>query len=545
MNGDIPDLVPARMVNEFVYCPRLFYLEWVESLFAANADTAEGDWQHRAVDRVQGNVAAPEWSDGPRRATSVKLSSERRGLIGVIDVLETDGDEVVPVDTKKGSPPTHAPAWGPEMVQLCVQAIMLRDNGYRCSRGEIYFAETRERRMVEFDEDLVAGTLRVLEELRTVAAQPTPPPPLVDSSKCPRCSLVGICLPDELNALEDRTSRPPRRLMPRDEATQPMYVTEQGARVGVRDGRVKVTKGDDVVAEARLIDVSQINLLGNAQISAQALRTFFRREIPVMWFSYGGWFSGVAEGLPGKNVELRRRQAAIAYQAGLPIAREMVVGKIKNARTLLMRNAKPRPDSAIHDLKLLAGRAATAESVESLLGFEGAAARSYFGQFSAMLRADLGFDFSKRSRRPPLDPTNALLSFVYGLLVKDLTATVLGVGLDPYLGVYHKPRFGRPAMALDVAEEFRPLVADSTVITLINNGEIRRSDFTIRHLGVALNSRGRRAVIRAYERRLNSEVTHPTFGYKITYRRALEVQSRLLAAHLMREVDGYTAMVTR
>jgi CRISPR-associated protein Cas1 len=270
----------------------------------------------------------------------------------------------------------------------------------------------------------------------------------------------------------------------------------------------------------------------------------------VCWFSYGGWFSGIAEGLPAKHIELRRRQFAIAGQGGLPIASKMIEGKVRNSRTLIMRNARERPDAVIGMLKELAFKAGRASSIESLLGIEGAAARLYFQSFPTMLRDDKrlpgeGFDFEGRNRRPPKDAVNCLLSFLYGLLVKDCTTTLFTVGFDPYLGMYHRPRFGRPALALDLAEEFRPLIAESVVVNLINNGEVKGTDFVVRAGGVALSPGGRKAVLMAYERRLDHEVTHPTFGYKVTYRRVLEVQSRLLGAHLLGEVPDYVAFVTR
>jgi len=541
----VPELVPARMVNEFCYCPRLFYLEWVQARFEHNDDTAEGSFRHRAVDRVEGRVPPPGEADDLRRATSVTVGSERMGLIAIIDVLEGTDGAVVPVDIKKGHPPQHGPAWEPELVQLCVQGLLLREQGYRCAEGIISYAETRERRTVAFDEELVARTTAYLEELRSVAEQDEPPPPLVDSPKCPRCSLVGICLPDETNVLAERSSRPPRRLVPRDSAARPLYVTEQGASIGLREGRVEVSKKGEALGAALFIDVSQINVTGNVQVSTQLLRACFRQEIPVLWFSYGGWFSGMAEGLPSKHVELRRRQVGIAQQAGLPVARALVEGKIRNARTLLRRNSRNREDATLASLKNLAEAACVAPNLGSLLGTEGAAARLYFGRFATMLRADLGFDFEGRNRRPPRDPVNCLLSYLYSLLVKDLTAVAYGVGFDPYIGFFHRPRFGRPALALDLAEEFRPLIADSVVVNVINNGEVSLSSFLVRAGGVSLTADGRRAVIAAYERRLDVEVTHPKFGYRVTYRRVLEVQARLLGAYLLREVPDYVPFMTR
>jgi CRISPR-associated protein Cas1 len=224
-----------------------------------------------------------------------------------------------------------------------------------------------------------------------------------------------------------------------------------------------------------------------------------------------------------------------------------VEGKIRNSRTFLRRNARVEVSVQIAQLKGLADKAATAATTNSLLGIEGTAARIYFSQFAAMLRVDsLGtFDFTGRNRRPPRDPVNCLLSFAYSLLVRDLTATMFGVGLDPYLGVYHRPRFGRPALALDLAEEFRPLIAESAVVNAINNGEVTLRDFMIRAQGVALTQNGRTAMIRAHERRLDHEITHPVYGYRITYRRVLEVQARMLAAHFLGEIPKYVPFVTR
>ena len=482
------------MINEFEYCPRLFYLEWVQSRFEHNQDTMEGIYVHRAVDAGGGRMG--EADDPPfRKARSVELSSQRLGLIAKADIIEQRDGKVVPVEVKRGRPPKHGPAWMPEKVQLCIIGLLLRDNGYQCSEGEIYFAETRRRATIPFDDALVAHTLRLVEELRAAAASPSAPPPLVDSPKCPRCSVVGICLPDETNLHSGRSASAPRRLTPRDSAARPLYVTEQGARVGIRSGRVVVTKDREELQQLRLIDVSQIALYGNVQVSSQMMRAAFREEIPVCWFSYGGWFQGIAEGLPSKHVELRRRQVAIAAQAGLPIAQSMIEGKLRNSRTFLRRNARSDVKKVLDQLKSLAEAVGGSESIESLIGMEGTGARLYFSKFSSMIREQSlqPFDFNGRNRRPPRDPVNCLLSYSYALLTKDLTAVAIAVGFDPYLGVLHRPRFGRPALALDLAEEFRPLVAESVVINVINNGEIGERDFQVRAGGVVSHP-GRQAV---------------------------------------------------
>ena len=535
------------MVNEFEYCPRLFYLEWVQSRFEDNPDTVEGRYVHRNVDAGGGRIDDSDEDSPVRKAKSVTISSEDLGIIAKADIIEGKGNKVIPVEVKRGRPPKHGPAWSPELVQICAIGLILQDNGYDCSEGQIFFAESRERVKVPFDEKLVRQTLNVLRDLKEVAGSPDPPPPLVDSPKCPRCSLVGICLPDETNLLADRSDVPPRRLTPRDSAARPLYVTEQGTRIGVRKGRVTVSQQKEVLQEVRLIDVSQVSIYGNVQISSQAMRAMFDQQVPVCWFSYGGWFQGIAHGLPSKHVDLRRRQVAIAAQAGLPIAQKMIEGKIRNSRTLLRRNSRSEVKPILEQLKATADQTAEVDTVESLLGVEGAAARLYFSRFSAMLKDDLLgiFDFQGRNRRPPRDPINCLLSYGYSLLTKDLTAVALAVGFDPYLGVFHKPRFGRPALALDLAEEFRPLIADSVVINVINNGEIQENGFIVRAQGVALTQQGRRSFIAAYERRLDQEATHPVYEYKITYRRVLEVQARMLGAYLLGEIPEYVPFMTR
>lgn len=555
---DVPALVPARMVNEFTYCPRLFYLEWVQSQFAESADTVDGDYQHRIVDRERGLAPGPEAAEDLKQARSLLVSAQELGLIGRIDLLEGRQGSVVPVDVKRGAPESGPErVWEPERRQVAVQALMLREAGYDVPHAELYFAQTRQRVAVELTDDLLAGTLTAVAQMRAVATSEVPPDPLVDSPKCPRCSLVGICLPDEHNLLRSRSDRRPRRLRPSDDEARPLYVTEPGASISVRSGRMEVHGRPDRDhqtrpqrrASVRLIDVSQVCVFGNVQVSTQALRECFAREVPVLYFSGGGWLQGVSEGLPSKHVQLRMRQLALAGSGGVRAARVMVSAKIRNARVLLRRNSRSDVADVCSALLALSDSAQQAESVSTLLGLEGAAARSYFSALPGMLREDAAlpgtFDFAGRNRRPPKDPVNCLLSFVYALIVKDLVAVCRGIGLDPYVGVYHRPRFGRPALALDLAEEFRPLIGDSTVLTLINNGEVRASDFLTRAGGVALTSDGRKAVLAAYERRLDVEVTHPIYGYRISYRRVLEVQARVLAAWMLGEIDDYVAFTTR
>lgn len=548
-NGDRElDLLPAAMVRKYAYCPRLFHLEWVQREWADTEDTVLGETVHRRVDEPAGSLPEPAELDPDDRiaARAVLLSAPRLGLIAKLDLLEGANGKVRPVDYKKGAPGPDGP-WEPERVQLCAQGLVLRENGYECDEGVLYYAEPRARYVVPFDEVLVDRTRAFLEEMRGVASDPVPPPPLVDSPKCPRCALVGICLPDETNLLREAPLTEVRRLVPARDDAGPVYVLEQGATVGKEGERLVVRPREGDPVAIRLIDVSHVALYGNVQISAQAIRMLADREIPIFHHTYGGWLAALTTGLPHRNVELRVRQVRVTDDADerLRVARAIVVAKIRNQRVLLRRNGGERTRRAVDELARLAAAATRAASADLLLGIEGLAARAYFGSFGSLLREEMGFRFEYRNRRPPTDPINALLSFLYSLLVKECVYALLAVGLDPHVGFYHRLHYGRPSLALDLAEEFRPLVADSVVLTLVNNNMLSEGDFVRRGPACALTQEGRRRAIEALENRLDALIRHPVFGYSVSYRRTLALQARLLARWVAGELPRYRPLTTR
>ncbi len=574
--GEPPALVPARMINEILYCERLMYLEWAQHEFADNEFTVEGRAVHRRADRPrplaarerpEGDASDTEDVDEPRpyEARSVWLSSERYGITGKLDIVDVSGGSVIPVEYKRGKKPNVPEgAYLPERAQLCAQVLLLRDNGHVCESAEIYFAGDRRRVPIDIDAALIDTTLRAVRRAKQLAAAGELPPPLVDSPKCNGCSLVGICLPDEVNLLNELRSEgqgdakaprgtnddvePLRRLHPARDDRVPLYVQDHRGKISLDGEVLRVFVKDKEPVEARLSNTSQVCVLGNAQITTPALRRLLDRGIPVGFFSYAGWFVGRATGHDSKNVELRIAQyrAATDPATCLRLARGFVVSKILNCRTLLRRNHDSAPPVVLFKLTELSRLAVDATSLEQLLGFEGTAARFYFSELTGMLNeSSHAFDLKARNRRPPRDPINALLSFCYALLTKDFALTLAAVGLDPLIGFYHQPRFGRPSLALDLMEEFRPLVGDSVVLSAINTGVIRPDDFVRSTGAVALKSAGRRRLIAAYERRMDQLVSHPVFGYRISYRRVLEVQARLLGRVLLGELDEYPPFRTR
>lgn len=594
-----PDLVPARMINELIYCERLAYLEWAQGEFQDNVYTVDGRIVHRRADARGGRMPddddEPADEPPPFTARSVMLASERLGIIAKIDVVEGANGEVVPVEYKRGAAPgVPGGAYLPERAQVCAHVLLLREHGYRCPRGEIYFAGDRQRVPIEVDDWLIDETLGAVRRLRELTATGEIPPPLEDSPKCRGCSLAGVCLPDEvalLRALEggpidlernepkqmsfefapdlvgpmqadpwglDATdpseraapAREVRRLLPPRDEGMPLYVQTQGARVSV-DGeclRVEGVAGAAPVV-ARLAHTSHVALFGNVQITTQAIGALLDRDIPIVFLSQSGWYRGRTIAHGSKNIELRVAQHRTADRPDLAtaLARTFVAAKIRNQRTMLRRNHASADPVVLNELEGLAKKAERAESVASLLGLEGTAARYYFGAFTGMLKgvAADAFDLDGRNRRPPRDPINAMLSLAYALLTKDCVLAVGAVGMDPLLGFLHQPRYGRPALALDLMEEMRPILADSVVITAVNTQVIGDGDFVHARTGCALTDAGRRRFIEAYERRMDQLVTHPLFGYRISYRRVLEVQARLLSRVLLGEVPSYPAFRTR
>jgi CRISPR-associated endonuclease Cas1/CRISPR-associated protein Cas4 len=548
-------LLPARMVNEYVYCPRLAFLEWVDGEWANSGDTEEGRRAHVRVDSGGGKLPAPEETDAKPDfvARAVTLASETLGIIAKMDLIEGEDGSVTPVDTKKGKRPHVAEgAYDPERVQVCAQALILEDAGYRVADGAIWYVGSRERVRIALDEPLRAKTREAISNLRLAAAAGRLPPPLVDSPKCTKCSLAGICLPDEVAFF--RRGLAPRPLNPSADTSLPLYVQEPGARVG-KSGETLVIEAEAGKTEVAIGDVSELVLHGPISLTTPAIGALLREEIPVTWASSGGWVLGHTVSTGHRNVAIRIEQfrAAFDERRCLAFARSLVAAKIRNSRVFLRRNFKAgdeaERDAALDALSRLADRAAHATTDNELLGFEGEAAARYFRllptMFGEAAREFPEFSFEKRTRRPPADPVNAMLSFAYAMLTRTWLTVLSAVGFDPYLGFYHQPRFGRPALALDMMEPFRPILADSTVIQVINNGEVKADGFVAAGPAVNLKPHARRAFIAAYERRLEQEVTHPVFGYRVSMRRLLEVQARLLARHLSGEIEDYPHYLVR
>jgi CRISPR-associated protein Cas1 len=351
-----------------------------------------------------------------------------------------------------------------------------------------------------------------------------------------------------------------------------LYLTRPGSTVRKTGEALKVyIPADEEHEEAArkvtlpLHKITQVVVAGNITLTTPVLQTLLQRNVGVTYLTSHGRFLGRLGPPLSKNGRLRMAQHEAHHDPvrRMELARACVAGKLRNQRVLLMRYQRKLEKSALQDaIDILERCEQNAQAVEpdlqpppdpsrpqaestwgTLLGYEGTGGAAYFRVFGQLLRE--GWDFPGRKRRPPTDPVNALLSFAYTLLYHQTLSAVQTVGLDPYVGFLHGSQYGKPALALDLMEELRPVIADSVVLTLTNKRILDHEDFEEELGAYRLTDSGRRAFYRQWEKRLDTEIRHPTFGYTVTYRRALVLQARLVVRWLQDEIPAYPPFTVR
>lgn len=329
-----------------------------------------------------------------------------------------------------------------------------------------------------------------------------------------------------------------------------LYIIQEDVFIGKTDERLNVKAKNQILQDVPLIKLDGIVVLGRATISPAAIAELLQRKIPLTFLTETGKYLGKLEPELTKNIFVRAAQWKAAGESpqSLHLVRGFVRGKLKNYRNSLSRTQRERPELNLQPAMTQIVNAIApidkTDTINSLRGLEGAGSAAYFGAFNQLIRAE-GFSFEARRRRPPTDRVNALLSFGYSLLRHDIQSAVNIVGLDPYLGFLHFQHYGRPSLALDLMEEFRPLVVDAVVLRALNQRILAPADFTTEPLSnaVRLSQDGCREFLRLYAQKKQSEFKHPVLGRKCTYQEAFEIQARLLAKYLMGEIDKYPPLV--
>ncbi|WGV28615.1 type I-D CRISPR-associated endonuclease Cas1d [Halotia branconii] len=331
-----------------------------------------------------------------------------------------------------------------------------------------------------------------------------------------------------------------------------VYVTQDDAFVGKIDERLHVKFDKKTILDVPLIKIDGVVILGRATISPAAISELLERHIPLTFLTNNGCYLGTLQPEVTKNIFVRKAQwQAIGESAqAIHLVQGFVRGKLKNYRNFLIRRQRENSnlDLSVNVTRLEQAIAPieTTKNINSLRGLEGAGSAAYFACFNQLIRTT-EFSFNNRVRRPPTDPVNSLLSFGYSLLRHDIQGAVNIAGFDPYLGYLHCERYGRPSLALDLMEEFRPLIVDAVVLSTLNKQLLTPIDFLTEPLSgaVSLTPEGRKRFLQQYAQKKQSEFKHPVLGRKCSYQEAFELQARLLAKYLMGETEKYPPLVLK
>jgi CRISPR-associated protein Cas1 len=524
---DVDEPLPISLVCHHVFCPRRAWLE----VHGERTDTAQ--MAHGVAAHEQ---AHDEASSRRRRMHAVEVRSEQIGVVGRCDTVEVDDAGALTLVEHKATPVRRsARVTDAQRVQLALQALCLREAGHRVDAASIYFSTLRRRVAVQLDDELFDRARAHVSATRKVVNGSMPPAPLEDDPRCGSCSHVGVCLPDE-----HRERASARRIGVADPTGHVLHLASPGSRASLSRGQIAIRAPDQDPVKVPLGHVSGVVAHSNVDLSSALVRELLERGLPIVWCTWSGRVVGWATGADGPNGDARAFQHRLAESLSLQAARAMIAAKIRNQASLLRRHLSPQREV----LRSLARQASAAPDIASLLGVEGRAAALYFPALSAALTPDWA-RIERRTARPARDEVNAALNVAYSLLLADVLRAVVACGLDPHGGVLHSPIRNKPALALDLMEEMRAPVADSAVLWAINNGELRERDFRRDLDAFRMTPRGRRALIAAYERRATTEFRHPHFGYRVTWRRAMEVQARMFLALVMGEASSYRPVELR
>lgn len=516
-------------LHALAYCERLFYLEEVEEIRVADAAVYAGRRLHEELAADEGEIV------------SLVLESESLGLRGKVDCLRRRDGRLIPYEHKRGRSAkgdTDPQAWPSDRLQVCAYTMLLEEHtGTPVEEARIRYHADNATVRVSVDEQARADVRIAVARARELS-QSVERPPVADNDRlCLRCSLAPVCLPEEERLAKDEDWEPVR-LFPPDRERRTVHVSTQGARIG-RSGETLTVTGTDGQKQAFPVrEVGELVIHGHAQISTQAIHLCASQEVGVHWFTRGGnYVSGLVSSV--SPVRRRIRQFEALRDPGLlfRLGRRLVLARASSQLGFLLRASRSKDrkvlgiDSAVQGLRNALRAASHVEGIDSLRGHEGDAGRHYFSGFPGLLRDDLDdrLRFNGRSRRPPRDPINALLSFGYALLYRDVLQAIMAVGLEPAFGFFHRPRSAAHPLALDLMELFRVPLWDMPLIASVNRLQWDvEEDFTHAGKQIWLSDVGRKKAIEVYEHRKENRWKHPVTGYSLSYARLIELEARLL-----------------
>jgi CRISP-associated protein Cas1 len=523
--------IRVSALHALAYCPRLYYLEEVEELYTQDAAVFAGRRLHAELEKKE----EEDWED-------LYLISEELGLRGRVDALRTRDGQTIPYEHKRGrchrDENKQPQAWESDKLQILAYCYLIESAlGIKITEGRIRYHADNVLVHIPFDNQgkkLVESVIATAQEIRV---SPERPPVTENERLCTRCSLSPVCLPEEARLVHNREWQTVR-LFPQDDEREILHILEPGTRVGRTGEQIKITHKDQKPEKIPVQQVGQIVLHSFSQISTQALHFCAYKDIGIHFVSGGGRYVGSIDNRQGSiQRRIRQYQALTSQDFCLSLAKQLVSCRGQGQRKLLMRYRQSKKlnsaklDCKIQQIQAILKQIPQISSIESLLGIEGKIAALYFGALPCILSLDIPpqMGFSDRNRRPPKDRFNALLSFGYSLLIKDVMNAILSVGLEPALGFYHQPRTQASPLALDLMEIFRVPLVDAIALASVNRLQWDiDQDFEIRGEQVWLSDLGRRKFVALYEQRKQETYKHPVTKYSLTYRRLIELEVRLL-----------------
>jgi CRISPR-associated protein Cas1 len=523
-------LLSVASLHALAYCERLFYLEEVERIRVADASVFAGRRLHVELAR---DDAEGTWD-------KVTLESETLGICGTVDVLRKRDGKIVPYEHKRGKAAGKRgayEAWDTDRIQVAAYTLLAEEAlGQTIDEARVRYHATKVTVRVPVDGTLRAQVHAAVERARALRDTVERPPVTDNERLCVKCSLAPVCLPEEARLAVDADFRP-IRLLPQHADRQTVHVIEPRARVGRSAQELVVTLPDEQPKRFPVGEVGSVVLHGFAQITSQALRLCADEDVAVHWMTLGGGLIGsFAPSAQSGQRHLRQFWALSDTKRALGLAKRLVRTKVSGQLRFLLRATREqarteRVGYALRDLRQRMRMIALADDAQTLLGVEGSAAREYFGALPDLLIPDLDtrLRFDGRNRRPPTDRFNALLSFGYGMLYRQVVAAIIAVGLHPGVGFYHRPRSSAQPLGLDLMEMFRVPIVDMAVVGALNRRTFDAdADFVESPGRVLLNERGRSKIVAAIERRLQDEWRHDVVGYSLSYARIVELEVRLL-----------------
>ena len=525
------DYIPISLICQWMFCPRRAWLEAA----GEQSDSYQMEVGFSDHDRVDDSS-----TERKNEIRALEVRCEELGVCGKLDSVEKVGDGYAIVEYK-ATPIKRAPEiTEPMRVQLALQKRCLEEAGYTVIGTSIFFTSHHRRIEVELDDDDYTMATQAVEKTLAVIASEVAPQPLEDDIRCDRCSHAGICLPEER-----QLEKVQRRIRVSDPDSQVVYLNTPGSYARCSKGQMIITKDGDNLGKVPLEIIQGLEVCGNVNLSGGLIRELLWRDIPIMWCSGSGRLIGWAVSSYGPNGLTRVQQHVASAEGRLSFAREFIASKIANQATQLRRSGV---DSAIIEtLRSLQKKVALTEIWQEILGIEGEAAGIYFSNWPFLIKEPRRdqWKWHGRSGRPAADEINAMLNYVYALLLSDVVKAITSCGLDPHAGFLHSSNRNKPALALDLMEEFRAPIADSVVQTVINNGEIAPSGFSMVMSSVRMKEGTRKALIAAYERRMCTQIKHPIFGYSATWRRIVEIQARQILGVLDGSQSRYQGIRVR